>query len=363
MNRSNVILIAAGAVVVVVSGALAFFAQGKFAASAKAEKRIKSDRRKLEEVYQSELFPSDENVEALKAQAERLASLRAVLTNDLVRYNTPAPQVTPPRFVQALNFMTRSLVDKAPIVDGKKCVAPGFAFGFDRYLGPTAAMPEAEDVPRLLQQLYVIANDGIVKALYDAQVSHISAISREVFERGTPAASGGGARTGGRRRGGPVSAAASRHSRSAAPSSDGGNGLFSSQHFRVEVQARQGAAIDFLNRVAGMEKFFCVVTDVTFRKSGEDIILPAARSSSDDEPSAEEAPRRTRHSRGSEATEAKEAPGEGLAVQKVSSLPAELRTMSGPDVDPLLSVVAEIDVYYFGRNPAIAPAGSAPKEE
>ena len=69
MNRSNVILIAAGAVVVVASGVLAFLAQGKFAASSKAEKSIKSNSKKLEEVYQSKLFPSPENVEALKAQA------------------------------------------------------------------------------------------------------------------------------------------------------------------------------------------------------------------------------------------------------------------------------------------------------
>ena len=363
MNRSNVILIAAGAVVVVASGVLAFLAQGKFAASSKAEKSIKSNSKKLEEVYQSKLFPSPENVEALKAQAESLSSMRSAFTNELAKFNTPAPQVTPPRFAQVLTALTRSLVDKAPIVDGKKCVSPGFAFGFDRYLGPTAMMPEAGDVPRLLQQLYVIANEGIVKELYDAQVSHISAISREVFESGasaTPEPESGG---GGRRRG---SRASASHGRPVEPSKENFNGLFSSQHFRIEFTAHQSAALAFLNGVASMKKYFCVVTDVSFRKIAPDVVLPSEKTDWGSPQPVQESPRKSHRRRGggeNQEPREEEAPAEeSLAVQKTSSLPAELRVMSGPEVDPVLAVSVDLDVYYFGRNPAF-PTPAATEEE
>ncbi len=361
MNRSNVILIATGAVVVVASGVLAFLAQGKFSASAKADKRVKSDLKKLEEVYKSELFPSAENVETLKAQAESLSKMRAAITNDLAKYNTPAPQRTPSVFLQVLPALTRSLVEQAPVVDGKKSVASGFAFGFDRYLGPTAAMPEAGDVPRLLQQLYIV--DELVKTLYASQVSQISSVSREIFESGAPAGSdqeeGGGGK--GRRRGGRANVS---HGHSTDAAQKTFNGLFSYQHFKVDFTAHQAAAIDFLNRVASLEKFFCVVTDVSFRKTAPDVILPAEKSGENAIPQPREPSRKSRRGRsGEDDAESKEAAPaeEGLAVQKTSSLPAELRVMSGPEVDPVLACSVEIDVYYFGQNPALA--APADKEE
>lgn len=365
MNRSNVTLIASGAVVVLASGVLAFLSQGKFSAAAKADKRVKSDRKKLEEVYRSELFPSSENVELLKTQAEALSQMRAAFTNDLAKFNTPAPRRTPSVFMQVLPALTRSLVDKAPVVDGRKIVASGFTFGFDRYLGQTAVMPVESDVPRLLQQLYIV--DELVKTLYASQVSQITSVSREIFESGASAVSEPEeGRVGrGRHRGGRSGAPQERPAESAQTTF---NGLYSAQHFKVSFTARQTAAIDFLNRVAGLEKFFCVVTDATFRKTAPDVVLPVEKTEAStprpfQDPSSS---RRSRHGRsGGEDTETQEAAPaaeEGLAVQKVSSLPAVLRTMSGPEIDPVLSVSVEIDVYYFGRNPAI-PVPAATEEE
>lgn len=339
MNRSKIIFAAVSVVFVVLVAVAGFVANGKRAAAEKAKKGRDREFKELEAVFQDDIFPSATNVTALQTNVRDLEDTRADMESALAAMNVPSPtNISASVFMRTLQDLILKKVKTAPVVEGKKCVASEFAFGFDRYVGSSSRMPRENEVPRLVQQLLIVS--AVVDEMYASGVSQILAIRRERFEAG---AGGDEAQAEGRQggRGRSRRREAQSDSNEDAPSGSSvpsiQTDLYSAQHFSIHCVARQGAVVDLLNRLARL-RYFTVVTDVRLRKVGPDVRIPGLAA---DKPQ-ESAPRRGRRT-------------EGVVVETedggpvLSDLPPSQRLMSGPDIDPPLDVMIDMYVYRFEK--------------
>lgn len=305
----------------VATAVVAVLASGKFSAATATDEEAGRKFSELQRIYKADVFPSEDNVKKLKAVIEELEGDRAAITDALAKMNVKTRELSPSQFKGVMSKLFTALVDKAPIVEGKKCVKPEFAFGFERYMGDNAVMPEKNDVERLLEQLCVV--DEVVGALYAAQVISIDGITREAFE----------------------TAAAANAEQARRPQGQGGQPLYTSQKFAVKFTARQQSIVDFLNSMATL-KYFAVVTDVSVVKTASDIHMPALRGAAEEAESS--SPRRSRRRRAAQVDEEAAEPSATMGtVQQNSTLPPSQRLMTGPGLDSPMSVTVEFNVYRF----------------
>ena len=345
MNRSKITLIAASAVFLILVVGAGVLAGKQNAAAEKARKGRDREFRDLEAVFKDDIFPSETNVVVLGENVKRLTETRDTIEKSLTAMNVPLlTNISASVFMQKLQDIVVSKAKAAPLVEGKRSVVPDFAFGFERYVGPSSRMPRENEVPRLVQQLGIIIS--LIDEMYAANVMHIDSIGRELFEEGDeeqpPAEeeeeSGGRGRGRGRgRRGsrGGGEGSASVQALLAPIATE----LYEGQHFVLRFSARQDAVIDLLNRIARL-RYFTVVTDVRMNKRVPDVRPPIA-------PNEKEAGGRSARRGG--AAQNEDVVQDAEAMPLLSDLPPAQRLMSGPDVDPPLSVTIELDVFNFAR--------------
>ena len=364
MDRSKIIFGAILAVVVIAAAALGFLAKGAFSAASSAESEASQNYGRLQKIYAREVFPNNENVALLAASVADLEACRVAITGELARCNPPMPTGTSPSlFVQILDKMVKHLVATAPIVEGQKCVAPNFAFGFDAYYGGTS-LPDQSEVPLLSQQL-VIAN-RLANALFNAKVSKIIAFRRDAKDAKTvQAQSSSDTAFTGRPAVQEEAEPQPRNKKGGKKNAEPDVPLFTSQRFAVEFAARDAALVDFLNAVAAMKDLFVVVTDMSVVKEGVDVKAPAAELLAGDqdkskdrearraEMEARRAAARAERSSRAGARPRRDRPLEPVveekAAPKPTELPAELRKVAGPELDPLLTVKLQLEIYTFGK--------------
>ncbi len=340
MNRSKIIFAAVSVVFVVLVAVAGFMAHGRRASAEKARKGRDREFKELEAVFQDDIFPSATNVTALQTNVRDLEDTRANMETALAAMNVPSPtNISASVFMRTLQDLILKKVKTAPVVEGKKCVVPNFAFGFDRYVGPSSRMPRENEVPRLVQQLLIVS--AVVDEMYASGVSQILAIRRERFEAGAAGDEaqaeerGPRGRSRIRRREAQSDSNEDTSSGSSAPSIQ--TDLYSAQQFSIHCVARQGAVVDLLNRLARL-RYFTVVTDVRLRKVGPDVRVPGLTA---DKPQ-EGAPRRGKRTEDVLAETEEDGP-------VLSDLPPSQRLMSGPDIDPPLDVMIEMYVYRFEK--------------
>ncbi len=347
MNRSKIILISASAVFLILVAVAGVLAGKQRAAAEKARKSRDREFKDLEAVFQDDIFPSATNVTVLGENVQRLTETRDALEKSLVAMNVPAPtNVSASVFMQKLQDIVVRKAKAAPLVEGKRSVSPDFAFGFERYVGPSSRMPRDSEVSRLVQQLGIIVQ--LTDEMYAANVLHINSISREVFEEGggeeqpseeeEEESSGGRGRGRGRGRRGPRGGGEG-DARGQALLAPIVTDLYEGQHFVLRFNARQDAVIDLLNRIARL-RYFTVVTDVRMQKVGPDVRPPVAPNERDEG---------GRPSRRGAADQTEDVTQDAEAQPVLSELPPAQRLMSGPDVDPPLDVTVELDVFNFAR--------------
>ena len=263
---------------------------------------------RLQGLYQADPFPSAANVTLVRADT---AAIHGAYTNMAAAMHAGAvtnENLSDSQFLRELQQAVNSLRATAPIVAGARVVPDSFAFGFDRYLTAGGGLPALKDVPLLCKQLRLV--ERLTREIYAAQVTSLVAIRREEFEApaaGEAAADDEGSRKRRDRRGAAPAAGPARASAA---------GPYRTQHFTLELTGSKPALIDLLNRLARIDTFV-VVGEVEMRKTAEDIRTPPA--------------------------EAAAAEG-GKAIE---DLPHEKRLVTGPDIDPPLSIRIELDVYSF----------------
>ncbi len=353
MDKTKIIFIVVVALTLGAVAGLGFLAYEKFTSAAEATAEADGDYSSLKKIYDAEIFPSKENVELIRTSQADYELSRTTITGALAKCNIPLiKDTTPVEFVGKLTALVDAKIKQAPIVKGVPCVAPNFAFGFDAYVGTESRMPDPQEVPLLGQQLIIISR--LVDAMYASEVTKITGIRREA---GDKASLGQGAGAGHGQAEPPVAEEASqvkkgkskKGKKEVAPPAP----LFTSQKVTLDFQATQTSLVALLNRLASMNNMFVVVRNFSIKKSAEDIMKPVveevvAEKGEEDLSglSARELRKRQRELR---KTSEKKSGDTAKASMVVSQRPAEMRIISGPEIDPPLSVHLEVEIYNFGK--------------
>ena len=353
MKKNQLILAVGGgvsAVLVIGSAALAFLGLSGASAAREARDKAKKD---LEKHYRADPFPSEENVEASRANLEdavawidELDDALTVGTNDWAR-GIDLRRATPGEFSSLREETIQGLYDAAPVgEDGSKIVSDSCAFGFDRYSsGDPAQTPH---VRRLIRQLRLV--DQLVRLLYAAGPQRVDAVGRVVFETGAGSSddpSGGRSRGRGRNRPSAAVASGARDTTIAVapPRPQDGPVPSDVERFGFRFVARENAVLAFLDSIDAM-KPYASVTGFSMEKLADDVIFPG------EEPEKSSAGRR-----GAKAEEPAVPQG-----GPPKPPPRASRMVSGPLREAPVLATVFVDVRFVGADPAGGP-GSREEEE
>ena len=350
MKKNQLILAVGGGVsAALVLGSAALAVLGMSGAGAAREAREKAIK-DLDRYYRASPFPSEENVEASRANLadaedwiEALDEALSVGTNDWAK-GIDLGRATPGEFSSLREETIQSLYDAAPVgEDGSKILSDSFAFGFDRYASGDPA--QSAHVRRLLRQLRLV--DQLVRLLYAAGPQRLDAVGRVVFETGTSQDGSGSSRGRGRHRSSSSGASSARDAALVvqAPRTGVGSVACDVERFGFRFVAREKAVIDFVNAVDAMRPWACV-SSLSMEKTADDVIFPG------EEPEKNAAGRRDRKA----APEAAAAPQGGPPKPP----PRASRMVSGPLREAPVVATVFVDVRFVG----VSPAGSGePQEE
>ncbi|MBQ9726539.1 MAG: Amuc_1100 family pilus-like protein [Kiritimatiellae bacterium] len=346
MNRNQTILAAAGGVSGVVLLGIGWLTFSSWQSAAEAESKMKRSKSALSRIYQESVTPSEENVSIVEANRDRARDWVGSLSRGIFRDGLALDDtVTRGDFQRVCRETVQALVADAPLNAAEDPVTDADAgFGFDYYLGGN--LPQRDEyVPRLLRQLRLA--DKIVRLLYEAGIQHLDGVARETFDLGGAAASadsgssgGGGGRPRGRARGRGAATAGSGPAKLAtsiavpAPKFRPDDSVpMTCERLGFLFTTRQEGLIAAVNAIDAMRPF-AVVSGLSFAKTGEDVLVPAAP-----DPVAEAA-----------AAEARAASG---IMEKPA--PRTARLVSGPLFESPVQVTLYVDVFS-----PVAPAGGAP---
>lgn len=340
MNKQQTILAVGGGVSAVLALGAGFLAYTGWQSASDAEAKMKSGRSALSRIYQEPVTPNAANVAVVSNNLDLAQGWIGDLSRGVFRGGIPLDEgVTPGAFASRVCRETvDALVAEAPLNDKEQPVVdPGQQFAFDSYL--QGAQPRKDQVPRLLRQLHLV--DRLVRLVYGAGIVHLDAVARETFDQGqnqSDGASGGGVRHRGRRGGPAVSSGASRGPGSLVvppPRFVPDESVpMSCERIGLLFTTRQEGLTAVLDAVDAMQPF-AVVSGLSFAKTGEDVLVPAAP-----DPAKEAAPK--------EETGILEKPA-----------PRTARLVSGPLFETPVQVTMFVDVY----SPVVAPGGGGDREE
>lgn len=320
MKRQQIILIVCGVLMgVVCLGAGWFLLSAMSVRSAAAEERNQASD-ELKRIYNAKVFPSEENIKRVREDKRALEGWLDATSNLVHKGDLTIDEKTPAGFKQSLQATVRALSAHPGVVKGK-VVESGFKFGFDKYLGESDSLPKPEHVGRLTRQLTTI--EMICKELYKANILSLETITRETFEEATaePVQQEEPRRRSNRR-----DKQAAREA-APAPAASAAGEFFSKQRYTFVFQARPGAFIDALNRLASMD-LFVVVAETEFRKTDDPLQKFDARKKRNDPASPAEAPG-------------------GAAAVDLAKVPHVDRIVTDPEIEPPVSVKLDVDIYSF----------------
>ncbi|MFO7936814.1 MAG: Amuc_1100 family pilus-like protein [Kiritimatiellia bacterium] len=320
IKRNKIILIVLLSVAVLACGAVAWQMIKAAGEKSEAEEQRNRDFNSLKQIYNSEVFPSPENIQRVKDDQKQLEEWLESISSQLHKGDLSESNHTPATFKRELQQTVRELSEQPGIKNGK-IVAANFHFGFEQYLGESNQLPKSDDVPRLARQLGMI--EKISKELFDAKILSLDSISREKFDDAETAAADTSRRQPSRRRRRPVS---SNKDESVQEESladrvvEIPEGLVSKEEFTFEFIATPEAFISALNKLTAMD-LFVVVSETGFNKTGDQLKKV-------DEITQEKKP-------------------DGVAARKLSEMNHYERTVTDPVSDPPVSVKLVLEVYSF----------------
>jgi len=239
---------------------------------------LRASQQRLDSLYARDPFPSEENVLLVQTNLGVLQVYFDKFYGELKTGQVEPAKMEPAEFPLLLGKTMERLRSRAA---GVGVALPGrFAFGFEHYA--VGALPNAGDVPRLVIQVKTV--EEICNILFNAKVSEMVSVNRQVFEAGVvPSGEDGwGEGRRGRRRGPeqvPQEEAGQKAQEYIDPS-----GLFSREHYVITFKGKDSAVMDVLNRFA-RSKMFVVVSrvevanEVPLPKAGQAAAaaVPAAR--------------------------------------------------------------------------------------
>ena len=335
LNRNQMTLCAIGGVFAVGAGVLGWFLWSAIDESSEALEERDNSMSAIDSYYSAKVFPSAESLEAVKANTGEIAAWRETSKLVAARGDKSFAETTPPSFKQFLQSEQVRLSALPGKADGKIC-APGFAFGFDKYLGQSPTMPERADLPKLQRQLDFIAE--AVELFADAGVDELKAVKRDET----------GAAAEGEQPPEPRPAKKGKKGKGAAADEAP---LATSLEYSFQILASPKALVSVMNRL-NSEFRFTVVTALNFSES-RDLISEsfAARDKAENDAKNSQGSRRSRR-RGKSA--------EQLEELEAIAKPSDGGIVIDPEIDAPLVVDLVVRVFDFGEGIAVAePAPAA----
>ncbi|MDD3545010.1 MAG: Amuc_1100 family pilus-like protein [Kiritimatiellae bacterium] len=317
MKRHQIVMLCCGVLMAALCAAALWLLWSAISVKNAAAEERNMNYEELQRIYGAKVFPNEANISRVREDQKALEEWLVAASNLLHKGDLAVDKKTPASFKQALQRSVRELSDH-PGAAGGKIVAANFYFGFDRYLGQSDSLPDAEHVDRLTEQLAII--EKICGELYAANIMELKAVGREAFD-GAAAAQETAAPTTRRRRRRDDAGAGGQQSPGAGPRAAGE--YFSSQRFSFEFVTRPAAFIDALNRLSALD-LFVVVAEVNLRKAGDSLRKNPLEAGSKDAGAG----------------------GDAVAVDP-ASLTHVQRIVTDPETDPPVEVKLEIDVYSF----------------
>ena len=349
MNKKQTILAAAGgvsALLVVGAGVLTFTS---WQAAGDAEKKMQASKASLARYYKEAVFPSQANVDVYRTNLLLAQTWVGDLSRGVFRDGVAVDDsVTRGDFGRVCRETVEALIAEAPQNAAEEPMVDADAsFGFDHYLQNN--LPERDEyVPRLLRQLRLV--DRIVRILYDAEIHHLDAVGRELFDLGRSGSSSSSSSSapvfhhGKKGRKGAASSSSSSASAvktiavPPSPFEPDESVPMSRERFGFLFTTRQEGLIAAVNAIDAMRPF-AMVSGLQFAKTGEDVLVPA-----ETDPAAEAA-----------------APKDANGILEKPA-PRTARLVSGPLFETPVQVMLYVDVYAPATAADVAAAGEGEEE-
>jgi len=324
INRQKGIFIGVGVVLGVACLGISVLFFKALSTSREAAEQRDFAYEQLKSLYQAKVFPKEENIKRIKDDQKELEAWEASVSNFLAKSSIKADDLTPVRFKQALQNTVRSLASRKSATL-KPFVGEDFKFGFDRYLGDSDSLPQPTDVPKLAQQLHLV--QAVVRELFDANISKLTVVEREVFEAGAGEKSPGRPSPSRPPRPTPAYQTGQTSATAADVKSDAVSPVLSSlltrQKMTFGFQAKPSALMSVINRLVAMDAFV-VISSVEFTKAQDAVLV---------------------------AEERKKAIVKALEESKTkgavapAALEARDRLVTDPEREPPLDVTLSVDIY------------------
>ncbi len=329
VSKGKIVVGAAGGVAMVVACTLGYLLFSAYSMRQEAEMELSDGIDSFRRVNAAAVFPSRASIAAVATNKAICAGWLAKATEVAARGDRPVAQdESPASFKQRLTDEVRRL-GSLPGGAAGRLAAPNFYFGFDRYLGESAVLPEAAMVPRLSVQLAAISRFAEIFA--ESGVLEVKSVRRlePAVQENEPK----------ERR-----ASARRNKKEQA--ADAEVPKTTSLEYAVSILARPPALVEVLNALTADTRF-TVVKNFAFHSTGDMIVerLNAAEALLAKKNEPQNNRRRRRRAFAEEANETAAPKGDD-------------RLVVDPELDAPLQVDMTLVVYDFGRAAvAEAPAG------
>lgn len=332
MSRKHMPLYIGGGVALVLLLGLGYFLIAEKSAYAEKKEGVDSVRRKLERLTDRKpAFPSAVNVEITSRQLEIYRTYQEGLFDKMRAGQVPVGAVDQDRFRRLLEANLQKLVSDARA--NAVSIPVQFPFGFHRYVA--GALPEPEEMPRLMSQLQGVAQ--LCTILYQSGISELLGVERTEFEKDALLAASMNMddSMGRRRRRDEPSEEEKADPKALFTDSDG---LFTKEHYVLNFRAKDEAQKKVLDRLAQGAPF-TVVTKMTMTNPGRPLVPAPSPSGGSAVAQAAPAPVSSTgwQSAGARNTLAQE-------TKENAPLPRDLRVIAGRE---LPDVRLEVDVYRF----------------
>lgn len=158
---------------VLLAGALGYLAYDAVSSRTEAEETLEEENAAFRRFNDAPVFPSAASIDSVKSNEMAWGAWYDAAFALAERGGRELPNETPPVFKQRLQSTVRRLQGLPGERDGKLS-APTFFFGFEKYLGETDALPQADDIPTLAAQLDFI--EHFAEVLAEAGVQEVKSL-------------------------------------------------------------------------------------------------------------------------------------------------------------------------------------------
>ena len=158
---------------VLLVGGLGYLAYDALSSRTEAEETLEEENAAFRRFNDAPVFPSAASIDSVKSNEMAWGAWYDAAFALADRGGRELPNETPPVFKQRLQSTVRRLQALPGEKDGKLS-SPTFFFGFEKYLGETDALPQADDIPTLAAQLDFI--EYFAEVLAEAGVQEVKSL-------------------------------------------------------------------------------------------------------------------------------------------------------------------------------------------